>query len=387
MDIKGFPLIPKALLILVALLSALPALLRAEETVEMQRLREERARASTSLTIRELHNESGELTHQGITLFDSTMQQALDPRLWQGAERILLHLVLQPDNNSRSRWLNEHNVRLFLEACPFGSGSFKDFARALPILADVTSIKVNEDADRFRFFFTGGEEDRMLRLSVPKDRELIFGTDKKEEDLRVAARLQACREKAASATLPQRDELLPTSTPGLWHTQGCALWIDSLRNDGYYLIGADSVTPQSVWSSRYPKESIRNLMLGIIMPDSLTIAVTHRQYGGHEQHWLAPWPQLLAGLFEESHDKRSAAWSAAVLSPRFSANAQSDANDKAIGILVIRNEQFAFSHMLLLSIPLDLLGSQRSTTLEAMLYTNTPQHNVLSLFGEGAKTN
>ncbi|MBO4754393.1 MAG: hypothetical protein J5543_07340 [Bacteroidales bacterium] len=344
--------------------------LGAEETVEMQRLREARQQYSTDLPIHEEHDSNGQLTHAGVAIFNPTMQEVLNPFLWRGVERIVLRIALQGSEVQRSKWVKEHGIRLYLEACPYGSGTFKSFDMAYPILRNVSGVKVLEDYNRYRVLITGGKDSTTLRLSIPKERELIYGTDKKEEDERQSKRLQAFKGRVFANPLPAVNQLYATGDPTMWHTMGEVYYIDSLSTDGYYEITepGDIVTP--IWSPQHPKESVKNLLLGNVMPKGLTVEVMHRQYGGRYETWECNWETLLGGLKDEG-----------VMEP-FAAAQYMPEKGLLTGILVLRNTSFGFTHMLLLSIPLAQLGTENPARLTALLYTNTPQHNVYSLFEE-----
>ena len=341
----------------------------AEETLEMQRLKELRQKYITDLPIHEEHDHEGQLQHVGLAIFSNEMRQVLNPFLWRGVERIMLRIVLQGSEQQRYKWMKENGVRLYLEATPYGSGSFKTFANVHPILKNVTGVKVVEDYNRYRILISGGPNETTLRLSIPKERELIYGTDKKEEDERQAKRLQAFRGKASVNPLPAINQLFSTGTPEVWHTIGEVYYIDSLCADGYYEKKADN-TIVPIWTPDHPKESVKNLLLGNVLPEGLTVEVMHRQYGGRYETWICSWSTLLAGLKDEG-----------VMEPFAAAQYMTD-KGLLTGILVLRNTSFGFTHMLLLSVPVNQLGTSNQIKLTALLYTNTPQHNVYSLFEE-----
>ena len=342
----------------------------AEETVEMQRLREARQKQDIDLPLHEEHDAAGELTHLGVAVFSPEIQQVLNPFLWRGVERILLRIVLQTSEAERGKWMKENGIRLFLEACPYGSGPFKSFGKAIPILKNVTGVKVLEDYNRYRILITGGSEETTLRLSIPKERELIYGTDKKEEDERQSKRLQSYQGRAQVNLLPSLDQIYATNNSEVWHTIGDVFYIDSLCADGYYTVKEPGEIISPIWSPKYPKESVKNLMLGNVMPEGLTVDVMHRQYGGRYETWTCDWATLIGGLKDEG-----------VMEP-FAAAQYMPEKGLLTGILVLRNTSFSFTHMLLVSIPVSQLGTDNPARLTALLYTNTPQHNVYSLFEE-----
>lgn len=340
---------------------------RAEVAMLLQQLNEARQQTKVPVQLHEEHNAQGELTHLGVALFNEDHQEVLNPYLWRGVERMMLELVLKANDAERQTWLRERNTRLFLNATTFGSQGFTAFSKALPILNNVSSIKINEEAGRYKLLVTGSD-DNTLRLSFPKERELIFGTDKKEEDERQSARLMSFKGSPTPSYLPSTDDLILTSTPGVYHTVGQALYIDSLRTDGYYKVTDNVVS--AVYEAAHPKESVCNLLLGKLRRKEFTVHVIHRQYGNKVTEWTTTLDNLLAALSNEE-----------VTEP-FAAAQYTASTRQLTGILVLRNTAFGFNNMMLVSIPQDQLDSDAPCALEAMIYTNIPQHNILSLFEE-----
>lgn len=347
---------------------------QAEETLLLQQLKEQRKNTQVSIELHENYNLKGEITHIGVALFSKEHQQVLNPYLWKGSERMLLELLLKPNDKERMQWLKERNVRLFLEATPFGNPGFTSFSKVIPILKYVHSIKINEEADRYRLLVTGGSDDATLRLSFPKDRELIYGTDKKEEDQIQGERYKNYKGVLLPVFLPEADELLATATPDIYHTAGQALYIDSLRTDTYYHVNPENKEVLPIYGSGFPKESVRNLLLGKVRRNELSVHVTHRQYGNHTIEWTTSLSNLLAALSSEE------------VMENFAAVQYNADKEQLTGILILRNTAFGYNNMLLLSMPLSQLDTNVKTTLEAMLYTNIPQNNILSLFEERTHT-
>ena len=357
--------------LMLLLLCCLPA--QAEETVIMKHLGEAVAKKKPNIELHQLKNEQGENVHLGIALFSDKHQQVLNQYLCRGCERMLLELLMLDNDAQRRQWMKERNVRLFIESTPFGNEGFASFSRVIPILKNIQSIKINEEANRYRLLIHGGAENTLLRMSFPKERELIYGTDKKEEDELQAQRLKNFSGQLSAPIIPDIDDLMGTSTPDVWHTMGQALYIDSLRTDGYYEVKNEGKTISPIYCSVHPKESVRNLLLGIVNRKELNVDVLHVQYGNRKDEWQTSWNNLLAALLSEE-----------VMVP-YAAAQYLPEQGKLTGILVLQNIAFGYINMLLLSIPVSQLDSQEPATLSALLYTNTPQHNILSLFEERSK--
>lgn len=315
-----------------------------------------------------------DITHLGVALFEPSMQQAVHPDVWRATERIMLTLLLADSDARRQTWLREQGVRLFSEAVAFGTGTFTTIQRIMPVLRQPQGIEVVDEDERLRVLLTGGPNGQLMRLSLPKDRELLQGTDKKEADEVQCRRIRSHRHAASPKAAPAADELGAVASAAadsatVWHTFGQPLYIDSLRTDSYWHTVAGGAL-EAVYTAAHPKESVRNLLLGCVVPQGLDVEVRHQQYGGVSATWQQPWPVLLDALQSEP----------GVVS--YAACQLSSDGRQCTGILVVRGMQVGSLHMLLLSLPRQQLGSTQPATLQALLYTNIPQHNVLTLFEE-----
>lgn len=361
----------KQRILLLGMLLLLPLTLWGEETQVIQWLKEALGRHTPDLNLRR-ETDDGEVTHLGVALFPQELQQMLDGHLWRGTERILLHLALLDSERARHQWLQENNVRLFLDATPYGSGRFVKFSPALAIMRHPADIKVSEGEERWRILIYD-EEKNLLRLTLPKNRELIYGTDKKEEDLRLSKRLQSHHSGSTPLVLPPLDELRPLleTSNNIYATQGEPYYIDSLTNEGFVYLDPQTHDLKPIWTSQHPKLSVRNLMLGYVIPHNLKVNVQHRQYGGQVTEWTSFWPVLLDALKNEDGTMNC-----------YAAASIQSSKKQVTGILILHNPQFGHAHMLLLSLPLEQIGTDSPATLEAMLFTGIPQNNIWNLFEE-----
>lgn len=343
---------------------------KAGEILLLQQMQEARKTAQLPMPLHEERNAKGELTHLGVALFNEQYQAALNPFLWRGVERMLLELLLKANDTERQQWMKERNVRVFYESTPFGTQSFTTFSKVIPILKKVSSLKMIEDPDRYRLLIIGGADETTVRFTFPKERELILGTDKKEEDERQCERIQSYKGPRLQPRRPGVETLVKTAEEGIYHTSGRALFIDSLRTDGYYSVAPDGKTVTPVYESAHPKMSVSNLLLGNLSRPELKVHVVHRQYGNQVAEWTTDWDQLIAALVGSD-----------TFVPYAAAHYTSPTKPMT-GVLILNNQALGYNNMLLLSITPEQLDSTQPVTLEAMLYTNIPEHNILSLFEE-----
>lgn len=315
---------------------------------------------------------TAEVSHLGLALFEPAMQQALYPEVWRAAERVLLQLVLLPTEGERKRWLEGWGIRLMAGTRTYGSKRFPHLDRIYPVLRSHPDVEVLTEDERIKLLLGDPDEGGEVRLSLPKNRELLQGTDKKEADERLQRLLQSYAGSASVPELPTRAELQPTQDPLVWRQQGSALYINTLRSDGSFTVredaAADDAAVRPLWSPLHPGESMRNLLLGWYLPEDLTLNVQHRQYGGQSQGWRQPWASLLGALTAGADVQTYAACQHKADEPM------------CTGILVVKDDVLGIAHMLLLAAPVAWLGSHEPAQLDALLFTNIPHSNLYSLF-------
>lgn len=359
--------------------------LHADETVVVQRLRSLLAmelpqrdtviacpgRLPEGISLRVTHDEaSGEVTALGISLFAPELSEVLSPRLCQSTERVLLNLLLLPDDKERERWLKGWGIRLFAGTQRFGTPRFRHIDRILPVLRQPDQLEILDEEERIKVLLGQAGTGEEIRLSLPKNRELICGTDKKEADERMALTLQQWTAPVVAAAVPALEETLPDGDSGLRRLAGEAMQFPSMCTDAYYEMESDTTDAsprlRPVLDMAHPTQTVRNLLLGRVVPDSLLVSIEHHQYGGKTRCWQQPWAQMMGAMSQHG-------------SMRLYASCRPEPQQgNYTGILLALDELTASAHMMLVNVPVNWPTSGVATELDAMLFTNIPLSNVKS---------
>lgn len=311
-----------------------------------------------------------QLTHLGVALFDEPVRQQLHPVAWRAFERILLHLLLLPTDKERERWMTDSHIRLISNHRGNETVIFAHGPLLAAMLAHRQTMEVKETLTHVELLLDAGAYGR-FRLSLPKDRELLCGTDKKEADEQEGRRISRYDGLVVPPAVPLLTEVARVPDSEVWHTYGQALYLDSLRTDRYFqrVVTSDAdTTLLPIESPRYVCESVCNLLLGQILPDSTMVEVVHMQYGGRMERWLQPARQLIGALVAPQGIEA------------FAACQYSPGDVRCQGLLLAYDSMTESAHMLKLEVPCSWIGSGQPVILQAILYTNVPQRGATSYF-------
>ena len=166
----------------------------------------------------------------------------------------------------------------------------------------------------------------------------------------------------------QGSQIEETAEQGICIVRGDFFQVKSLRTDFYVCKQGNN------WSilndSRFPYETMTNLLLNRIDPNVHQLKITHHQYGGKRPVVMMPM-QKLYDVFA-----RHMQLYASVTKIR----------DKEIrGVLVFHQKRLDYIHMLEIRVSTAQLFTPNST-LTGDLYTNIPQHNIKSIFKDKDQT-
>ena len=158
-----------------------------------------------------------------------------------------------------------------------------------------------------------------------------------------------------------------TAEKGIYIVRGDSFQIKSLRSDFY--VRKKGNDWELLNDSRYPLETMVNLLLNRIENNKHKLSVRHHMYGGKKPKISIPMQNL--------HD---------LLARNMQLYCSVTYIDKEEirAVLVFHQERVNFIHMLELKISTKLLFDETST-LVGDLYTNIPQSNINSIFRERVK--
>ncbi len=295
-------------------------------------------------------------THIGISLFSPQMKDMVNHEICNFVERLFLELSLFPSNEDAALHLRRHKISLTRNSEGYGTGSFTDIRKSIEEITQPSLFNVNNNNGMFTVTLEYGVFNN-IRISFPASRELIYGIDKKESDFEVNTKLQSKSKQKIAKKFTATD--LIQYKNGISKLPGNMFIINRLRSDAYYL--NKSLTP--VFSAKLPKESITNLMQGIVDTD-IRLEVKHRMYGNFT-------PDFIIGL----NDLFNA------FSTGFNIYTGSQELDdgRIQCITIFHNHLYNYLHMLIVSANKEQYFNS-DAVLDADFFSNIPQHYIKNLF-------
>lgn len=193
--------------------------------------------------------------------------------------------------------------------------------------------------------------------------------DKAEKDLLIYQELTANYELEnwhpdliiASHMLKETDE------EGIFIVRGDSFQVKSIRSDFYVSMKDGQWVPLN--DSRFPMETMVNLLMNRIENNHHQLQLRHHQYGNITHTIIIPM-QKLYDLFARNMQLYCSVTYIGI--------------DETRAVLVFHQKRQDFIHMLELKIPTKDLFDEEST-MTGDLYTNIPQDNVNSIFREKGK--
>lgn len=194
-------------------------------------------------------------------------------------------------------------------------------------------------------------------------------TDKAEADLLIYHELTAGYETENwhPEMIVNERKLTPTEEEGIFVVKGDSFQVKSVRTD-FYVTKKDEKWV-TLNDSRFPMETLVNLLLNRIEKNSHLLKIRHHQYGGNKPLIEIPMQRLFDQLARNT---------------QLYCSIMSITDSSIQAVLVFHQKRINFIHMLLLEIPSNQLFVDAST-FTGDLYTNIPQSNIKSLFRERTK--
>ena len=373
----------RTLIILFFLGCALPTQLEAGDTIKSIALMLDRLpvvpQASDSVWkcpkydhgfgIRVRRNQNGDINLLGIRFFPNRAKENNDPIICECIERLLLQLSIEetsPISGIKS-WIKQMNVNITVNGLPYGNGAFANLNPAFEILRNPSNVQIEEKYKEYIFSVTD-EKDITFALTFPKERSFIFGTDKHEGDQYIATLIR----NATNNSLPQTDLLQSSSFSatkyqGIVQHKGEPYMIDRLRATTYFKQSTkDSLSIIS--GPEYPDLALTNILLLATGSANMKVMLTHKVYGANPIFIEKRWGDIMSILVTKGSRLYAAA------------REKEDEPEKLAGVLVIHNPHYDYIDMLVVTVEKIELFKNDTPTIEARLYTNVPQGNILNLF-------
>ena len=315
------------------------------------------------------HDSNGEISHLGLHFFPDAAREYNDPIICDCIERLLLQLSVEeiaPIQGIKT-WMKQQKVSMTLNGFSYGRNNFRNLDTAFEYIRKATQVAIDEREKEYAMTVSTADGYSFV-LNFPKERSLIFGTDKHESDQRLATAIRSTsKQPLPELELNQSERLTPTNVAGLFQRAGEAYLIDRLRATTYYKVASDS-SNQPVNSVKYPEYSLTNILLLATGNADMKVNLTHKVYGLTPIISQVRWGDLMSVLATKG-------------TRLYAASRVSETDiDTLSGVLVLYNPHYEYINMLMVTVKKADLFDVNEPQITATLYANVPQGNVLDLF-------
>jgi hypothetical protein len=298
------------------------------------------------------------INHIGISLFSNDVKKMLNAPICNFMERYLLELLLAGSNQAALFVRESSDVHL-LHNGVLNTNAYS-FARSFIANVDTSFVFTYDDSYDKGVVATWSKGNNRYALQFKPERQLVYGTDKKESDQLVNDQLtdeQGTVNQLSTKSYPLEDLSVYDNAP-LYYKKGIVFTVQSMNSDTYYMPKGN--IGEAVFSNKYPAESIKNLLLGVISTKKVRVNIRHSIYGRSFSDFVIP----LAKVFNLV-DKDT----------KLYCGIENITDDAIKADLVIQYDKLNYIHLLRFTIKrVELFGD--NPVANVFFYSNIPQQNI-----------
>jgi len=317
---------------------------------------------SKSLVIQ--YNNKYQISHIGLSMFSKETKEIINEPVCDFIERLLLELVIAKDKNSIMEILNISKITLQQNGIDFGTKYGKSIGVILREIKEPTLFTLGKTPTLYAAVWKYGDNETLL-LRFPANRELIYGTDKKESDGILYDELKdnQCSDSIGPAMSDTDYLTIDKKDDNLYINRGDTFMLSDINSDTYYK--KTNKGYEFVYDTKYPEESLSNLIEGYSNNKNLRLHIKHRMYGNFSPEYEMKLTDFLC-FFKNDFNIYTASYR------------------KEDGVLkstvIFQNKQMNFIHLLLISTPESSIFDNNGI-MTADFYSNIPQQSIKNIIG------
>ena len=306
-------------------------------------------------------DENNVLEHIGYRFLPNNDELDENNVIVRFVERELLAMLTTRNINQTLISYRENGLSILLNKIPVKQNFLQNKRNLLNLVKNNQGIVINFDGNSYDVLILC-QEGQELSFHFKADSELLTGMDKKERDIRLAFQLKNHDAKQNGVTTSPDYSYLQLLRDSIYIDKGNSFMIPQINNDLVY-VKTDSVYNLALDKSLIA-ESFANALL-VPVGNDYEIEITHKMYGKIKEEFTVR-SRDFDDYFSRGFDRYF--------------GIESLEKEKLTGTLILSDRNAGSIHLGYVSVSLeDLLNGG---TIEMELYSNIPQQNLKSLFGE-----
>jgi hypothetical protein len=309
------------------------------------------------------YNAKNEINHLGVSLFSNETKALINKPICDFIERIMLDLLLHQKQGLLQNKLDEFHITL--DKTGINAQKVKNLALLLNNMNEPVKFSLMQEEKRYIVAWEFADNNG-LRMIFPANRELIFGTNKKESDLSLNENLNLrhCTDNLENQQYMADFEIDSINVKtGFYNYAGNYFILKQLNNDILY---AKNTTNRfiPVFDKNFPEISLKNLLLNTQLKGSQQIHIKHRMYGRFTPEFTMPLSDFTC-FFEKEYTSYCFV--------------ERNKDGVLEGTLILHNSRYNYIHLLSVTVSTETLFNGKGV-LQGDFTTNIPQDNIKNLF-------
>lgn len=304
--------------------------------------------------------EDNEIKHIGFSVFSPEQRKTFNPLCCNFIERYALLLKMPIERNRTSHEMMEQ------DRVVFRTGNFE----TIESLMGDTALQIEYKSQKNINFFTWKKNDLIVcELGFPSSYKLLLGMEMDELDARLKKDILKTKIPIPDSTrLFSKEELVASITRDYYIKRGTYYYFAELNSDRFFQrIGSNENRYSLMFSSKYPKQSLANVMTTSDLPNGFMLRIKQEVYGNKDSVYTAPLTKFVGFCLKNG------------CTPYFCVISESD------GImdceLIMRNEMLEYNHVMRMKIEVEEV-KKRKGVIDARLDAYVPTQYLKNLFNE-----
>ena len=315
-----------------------------------------------------LHNDKGQVSHIGISLFSKETKEILNQAICDFIERAFLELALESDDKAVLSMLDRNKINIMRNGINFGKGSVTSIKEVLQKIEEPVTFSLNKKGlDSYTAAWEYGNN--LLTFNFPSNRELILGINKKESDdiLHLQLKENYCNDTYENNGFISADNrLVQSPDPAVFINKGDTFILKLMNEDTYYKKTKKGY--ELIFDRQFPTESLSNLFFGHQANNNLKIRVKHSMYGNFSPEFEMKFSDFIC-FFKDDFKIYTASYVK---------------GGELHSTIVFQNRNYNYIHLLKIKTTEDNVFNKNGV-LTASFNSNIPQHNISNLIGDMIK--
>ncbi len=306
--------------------------------------------------------EDNEVKHIGYSIFTPQQRKKLNPICCNFIERYALLLKVDMERKRTNHEMMEQ------DRVVFRTGNFETIEHLIG--ERDTTIKIIHSFENVINFFTWNKSGRVVcELGFPSSYKLLLGMEMDELDARLKRDILNTQIPVLdSIRVVPKEDLVASITRDYYVKKGSYYYFVELNSDNFFQpISLKENKFCLMFNSKYPKQSLANVMTASGLPNEFVLRIKQEVYGNKDSVYIAPLAKYIDFCLKSG------------CNPYFCVIRESD------GVmdceLIMRNEVLQYNHVMRMKVGTEEV-KRRKGVIEARLDAYVPTHYLKNLFNE-----